>query len=98
MAPRVDWAMPDWPLRSGCSRFSVLGMTATLAKEVRKLSVAEKIRLAEELWDAAASEGDALAVPEAHKRLLNARLAEHLKSPASAITLEEFRRRLSRRL
>jgi len=73
-------------------------MTATLAKEVRKLSVAEKIRLVEDLWDDVAAKGDELRVPASHKRLLDARLAAHLKSPGSAITLEEFRRRLAGRL
>ena len=73
-------------------------MTATLTKEVRKLSVAEKIQLAEDLWDEVAAAGDDLLVPDAHKRLLEARLAAHLESPDSAITLEEFRQRLARRL
>lgn len=74
------------------------GMTATLVKEVGKLSVAEKIRLAEDLWDDIAARGEELPVPAAHKRELQARLAAHLKAPESAITLAEFRRRLSRRL
>ncbi|MBA4149566.1 MAG: addiction module protein [Verrucomicrobia bacterium] len=73
-------------------------LTATLAKEVRKLSIAEKIRLAEDLWDDVAAHGDELPVPKSHQRLLDARLAAHLKSPDSVITLEEFRRRLARRL
>jgi putative addiction module component (TIGR02574 family) len=69
-----------------------------LAKEVRKLSVAEKIQLAEALWDEVAARPDELPVPEAHKQLLDTRLAAHLASPDSAITLDEFRRRLARRL
>jgi putative addiction module component (TIGR02574 family) len=73
-------------------------MTATLVKEVRKLSPAEKIRLAEDLWDEVAGQDDELAVPESHKVLLDARLAAHLKSPKSAIPLAEFRDRLARRL
>lgn len=73
-------------------------MTATLNNEVRKLSVAEKIQLAEDLWDEIAAAGDDLPVPEAHKRLLEARLAAHLESPDSALTLEEFRQQLAPRL
>jgi putative addiction module component (TIGR02574 family) len=73
-------------------------MTATLTREVRKLSQAEKIQLAENLWDQVATEGDALPVPESHKQLLDARLAAHLEAPDSAITLNEFRRRLAARL
>ncbi|MDB6023494.1 MAG: putative addiction module component [Pedosphaera sp.] len=74
-------------------------MTAALSREVGKLTAAEKIRLAEHLWDEVAAEpDDTLRVPVAHKRLLEKRLAAHLKSPGSAITLDEFRRRLARRL
>lgn len=72
-------------------------MTETLAKEVGKLSFAEKILLAEDLWDEVAEQEEELPVPAAHKRLLDSRLATHLKSPDAAITLEEFRRRLARR-
>ena len=43
-------------------------MTATLAKEVSKLSVAEKIRLVEDLWDEVAIKGEELPVPASHKR------------------------------
>jgi putative addiction module component (TIGR02574 family) len=73
-------------------------MTATLAKEVSKLNIAEKIRLVEDLWDEVAVQTDELQVPDSHKRLLDARLAAHLNSPKAAITLAEFRRRLARRL
>ena len=73
-------------------------MTTTLTKEVRKLSIAEKIRLAEDLWDEVATCGDRLPVPESHKHLLDARLAAYLKAPKSAIMLDEFRRRLASRL
>jgi len=73
-------------------------VTAFLAKEVCKLSTAEKIRLVEDLWDEVAAVGEEFPVPEAHKRLLDERLAGHLASVDSAITLEEFRRRLAVRL
>ena len=73
-------------------------MTAALAREVRKLSIAEKIRLAEDLWDEVTTQEDELSIPRSHKKLLDARLAAHLKNPESAITLKEFRRQLADRL
>ena len=48
--------------------------------------------------DYLAAQPDEMPVPDAHKRLLDARLAAHLEAPESAITLDEFRRRLARRL
>jgi putative addiction module component (TIGR02574 family) len=65
---------------------------------MRKLCQAEKIQLAENLWDEVANEADDLPVPESHKRLLEARLAAHLAAPGSTITLDEFRKRLAARL
>lgn len=73
-------------------------MTATLTKEVRRLSTAEKIQLAEAIWDEVAESAESLRVPAAHKRELDARLKAHLNSPDSAITMDEFRRRLAKRL
>jgi len=73
-------------------------MTATLAKEVNKLSVAEKIQLVEDLWDELAAEPDFLPVPDSHKRELDARLAARLAAPDSALSLEEYRKRLARLL
>ena len=78
--------------------FSARGVTDALTNEIGKLSVSEKIQLAETLWEQAAAHGDEVPVPAAHKRLLDARLAAHSQSPESARTLEEFRPRLARRL
>jgi len=76
----------------------IAGMTTTLTKEVQKLSMEEKIRLAEDLWDDIAAHGADLPVPHAHKRELDARLAAHLNNPDSAISLNEFRKRLAKQL
>jgi putative addiction module component (TIGR02574 family) len=73
-------------------------MTAVLAKEVDKLSVAEKIQLVEDLWDELAAEPGLLPVPESHKRELDARLEAHLANPDSAISIAEYRKRLARLL
>jgi putative addiction module component (TIGR02574 family) len=73
-------------------------MTATLEREVRKLCQAEKIQLAKDLWDDVVNAMDDLPVPESHKGLLDERLAAHLATPGSTITLDQFRQRLAARL
>lgn len=60
--------------------------------------MAEKIQLAETLWDEVAAQPDKLPVPDVHKRLLDERLAAHLAAPDSTLTLDEFRQRLADRL
>jgi putative addiction module component (TIGR02574 family) len=62
--------------------------------ELLKLSVPERIQLAEDLWDSIAAESEALPLTEAQKAEIEHRLAEHGRDPESAIPWEEVRGRL----
>ncbi len=70
-------------------------MNALLAQEVNKLSPAEKMCLAADLWDEIAAHAAALPVPVEHQRILDARLTAHEANPASTLSLEEFRRQIA---
>jgi putative addiction module component (TIGR02574 family) len=61
------------------------------------LSVSERLRLVEELWDSIACTPEAVPVPEWQKQELDRRKAEHERHPESAITWEEALRRLRSR-
>ncbi len=61
--------------------------------DLLKLSVAERIQLAEDLWDSVA-EPEALPLTDAQKTEVEHRLAEHVRDPDSAIPWEEVRGRL----
>ncbi len=65
--------------------------------ELLKLSVPERIQLAEDLWDSIAAEPDALPLTEAQRAEIDRRLAEHDRDPTSAIPWEEVRARLHQR-
>ena len=45
-----------------------------MSTSLRSLPIDERIRLVEDLWDSIAEDQEALAVPESHKRELDARL------------------------
>ena len=45
-----------------------------MSTSLRNLPIDERIRLVEDLWDSIAEDQEALAVPESHKRELDARL------------------------
>jgi putative addiction module component (TIGR02574 family) len=63
--------------------------------ELFRLSVAERIQLAEDLWDSVAAEPEALPeLSEEQKREIERRLAEHDQDPSSARPWEEVRARL----
>jgi len=49
--------------------------------DIQNLSPAERILLAEALWDSIASQQDQLEVTEAQKKVLDARLAAYRASP-----------------
>ncbi len=65
--------------------------------ELLKLSVPERIQLAEDLWDSIASEPEALPLTDAQRSEIERRLAEHDRDPEAAISWEEVRARLRQR-
>jgi putative addiction module component (TIGR02574 family) len=65
--------------------------------ELLKLSVAERIQLAEDLWESIASEPEALPITDVQRAEIERRLVEHDRDPESAIPWEEARGRLHQR-
>jgi len=59
-----------------------------------KLTVAERIKLAGDLWDSVADSPEVLPLTDAQRKELHRRLAEHRADPDSAIPWDEFRREL----
>lgn len=64
------------------------------SSEIKKLSVAERILLVEEIWDSIAAEQQALRVTEAQKTELDRRIALCDASPDEGKSWEEIRCRL----
>lgn len=62
--------------------------------EIKKLSVAERILIVEEIWDSIAAEQEAVHVTEAQKAELDRRLASCDASPNEGKSWEEIKRRL----
>lgn len=59
-----------------------------------ELTPAERIQLAQELWDSVGEIPEAIDLTEADKQELKRRLAEHRASPESAIPWDEVKRRI----
>ena len=63
--------------------------------ELRKLSVAERIQLAEDLWDSIAQDVSQVPGPtEAQRQELRLRLQEHQADPSTAVPWEDVRAQL----
>lgn len=69
-------------------------MASSLLDEIRKLSLAERIQLVEDVWDSIAAEGEELPVPESHRAELARRREDHRQNPEDVVPWEEVRRRL----
>jgi len=63
-----------------------------------KLSIAERIELAEDLWDSIPSEGADLTLTEAQKAELDRRLEDLERDPDAGESWEDIRARLYDRL
>ena len=70
----------------------------SLIEEFRKLSMADKIRAAQDLWEEVAEEASAQPLTEAQKRLLDERIREHDESPEDVEPWEKVRADILREL
>jgi len=62
--------------------------------QLQGLSIGEKLQLVEEFWDEIAEAGEAVPLPEWHKRALDKSLEEHRKNPREGSSWEEARARI----
>lgn len=68
-------------------------------EDLFKLTPAERIQLAEDLWDSVAADPQSLPpLTEAQVAEIERRLLEHAGDPSSSITWEELRARLWSRI
>lgn len=67
---------------------------STNVTELFQLSEAERIQLAQDLWDSIPENSAILALTEEERAELTRRLAEHDRDPSTAIPWSEARERL----
>ncbi len=68
-----------------------LNMSSNLTEEARKLSVAERIALVEEIWDSIAEDNGCFELTEAQKQELDRRLESFHADPSQGRTWEEIK-------
>lgn len=70
----------------------------TLIQEARKLSAAERIRIAEELWDSVSEEQAEFPLTNEQRDELDRRLADYENNPDAGSSWEDVRARIERKL
>ena len=65
-----------------------------LKVEISQLSIAERIQLAEDLWDSILEQQDELPLTDAQKQELDRRLENYQQNPAAGSTWEAVKQRL----
>ena len=64
---------------------------------IKKLSVQERVRLAQDIWETLQPTAEDLPLTEEQRRVLDERLAEHQADPDSAVPWEDVKARLESR-
>jgi putative addiction module component (TIGR02574 family) len=64
-------------------------------QEIKKLSVAERIMIVEEIWDSIAADQESLEVTEAQRCELDRRLDAYHSSPEEGSSWDEVKRRVT---
>jgi putative addiction module component (TIGR02574 family) len=62
--------------------------------EISQLSVAERIQLAEDLWDSILDKTDEIQLSKAQQQELDRRLEQHRQDPTAGSTWETVKQRL----
>ncbi len=62
--------------------------------DIAQLSIAERIQLAEDLWDSILEQQDELPLTDAQKQELDQRLERYQQDPTAGSPWEEVKRRL----
>jgi putative addiction module component (TIGR02574 family) len=66
-------------------------MSSELTEEAKKLSVAERIALVEEIWDSIVEENGCFELTEAQKQELDRRLRSFRENPHAGRTWDEIK-------
>ena len=64
-------------------------MSDTDIAEILQLPVEERLRLAQLIWDSVAADASALPLGQAHRAVIDERLAEHEANPDDVATRDE---------
>lgn len=70
---------------------------SSVRKEVRSLSVVDRLQLLEELWDSLTETPEAIPVTDAQRKELARRRRAHARNPSAAKSWAEVRAKLARR-
>lgn len=66
-------------------------MSSNITNEIKKLSVAERILLVEEIWDSIARENEAFELSSAQKKELDRRSESFAEKPSQGRSWEEIK-------
>jgi len=69
---------------------------AQLQEKIFELPAAERLSLAEAIWDSVERERDVVALTNAQQQVVDRRLDEFLANPEGALTWSELQARLSK--
>ena len=66
-------------------------MAMELTKQAKNLSISDRIRLVEEIWDTIVEENEAFELTDAQKQELDRRLQSHRNNPGQGRTWDEIK-------
>lgn len=70
-------------------------MTANALAEIAQLSVAERIQLAEDIWETLVAAPDTIPIPNAQRTELDRRLQAYRDNPQTDVSWQDVQQRLS---
>jgi putative addiction module component (TIGR02574 family) len=76
---------------------TLTGMSDANIAEILKLPAEERMRLAEIIWASLAADPSGVPLGDAHRAVIDERLAEHERNPGDVVSLDEALKEARRR-
>lgn len=86
----------SWELASARPNVYCSCIMSAQLSDILQLSIAERIQLAEDIWDSIATTPDALPLTDAARQELDRRLASHAAHPEEGIAWDDLKQKVRR--
>ena len=88
---KTTWLIIFYVLHEGTAKSQFNLIMSTQLSDILQLSIAERIQLAEDIWDSVAASPESVLVTDEQRQELDRRLQAYAQNPGEGVSWEELK-------